>query len=208
MKPSQFAPRSILKPFARRKILTKAQLRQACGCSAMTAWRALHREGYLTSYNHNAADLDTVLSYLQKYRHNLVGHVIPRPGREPLVVERTNNVSEHRFAAAKRGLRRKLGTKKLARLIQAMCPEELLLADLDDPQYLEILCGGHLENLSTSFAQNWRAGHVIRTERRKKNTNHPIPTSKKILRDGGFLPCLRGAVHRIIEILRGGRCAA
>ena len=155
-----------------------------------------------------AADLQTVLRYLDKYQHKLVGHVIPRAGGEgPFVVERTNNVSEHRFATTKQGLRRKLGTKRLTRFIQAMRPEELLVANLDDATYVEIVCAGYLQNLAALFAQNWQAGQAIRKERRKRATNHPIPTRKKTLRDQGFLPRLKGAVNKLIELFLG-RCAA
>jgi hypothetical protein len=156
-----------------------------------------------------AVDLQTVLGYVEKYRDKLVGHVIPRASQaEPFVVERTNNVSEHRFGTTKQGLRRKLGTKKLARLIQAMRPEELLIANLDDPEYLEILCGGNLDNLATLFAQNWKAAQAIRTERRKGTSNHPIPIRKKILRDEGILPRLKRAVDMVIATIRGRHCAA
>jgi hypothetical protein len=153
-------------------------------------------------------DLRTVLGYLEKYQEKLVGHVIPRAGRaEPFVVERTNNVSEHRFGTTKQGLRRKVGTKKLTRMIQAMRPEELLIANLDDPEYLEILCGGNLENLAALFAQNWKAAQAIRTERRKRTSNHPIPIRKKVLRDAGILSRLKQAVDIVIEITHR-RCAA
>lgn len=54
MRTTQFAPSDILKPFARKKVLTKDELLKAAGCSPMTAWRALSQQGYLTSYNHNA----------------------------------------------------------------------------------------------------------------------------------------------------------
>ena len=54
MKTARFTPGDMLKPFSRKEVLTKAELLQACGCSAMTAWRILHQLGYLTSYNHNA----------------------------------------------------------------------------------------------------------------------------------------------------------
>ena len=156
-----------------------------------------------------AVDLQTVLGYLEKYRDKLVGHVIPRAGRaEPFVVERTNNISEHRFGKTKQGLRRKLGTKKLTRLIQAMRPEELLVANLDDSVYLEILCGGNLENLPALFAQNWKAGQAIRTERRKKTTNHPIPIRKNILRDEEILPRIKKAVDMVIANIHGHRFAA
>jgi hypothetical protein len=51
---AQFASNDVLKLFARKKVLTKTELLQSCGCSAMTAWRILSKQGYLTSYNHNA----------------------------------------------------------------------------------------------------------------------------------------------------------
>ena len=154
-------------------------------------------------------DLQTVLGYLEKYRDKLLGHVIPRAdGTEPFVVERTNNVSEHRFGTTKQGLRRKVGTKKLTRLIQAMRPEELLIANLDDPEYLEIVCGGNLENLPALFAQNWKAAQAIRTERRKRISNHPIPIRKKILRDDEILARLKRAVDMVIAMTRGNRHAA
>ena len=54
MKTTRFTAGDVLKPFSRKQVLTKAELLQACGCSAMTAWRILHQQGYLTSYNHNA----------------------------------------------------------------------------------------------------------------------------------------------------------
>ena len=146
------------------------------------------------------ADIATVLDYLQKYYQKLVGHVIVLNGRsEPFVVQRTNNLSEHRFGRTKQGLRRKLGTKSLVRYVQAMRPEELLVDNLNDPDYLRIVCGGSLENLANSFAENWQAGQRIRSERRAKTTNHSIPTRKKCLRNDGFLSSLKGAVTFLIQ---------
>jgi hypothetical protein len=156
-----------------------------------------------------AADLQTVLGYLEKYHDHLLGHVLRRPGyEEPFVVERTNNVSEHRFAHTKQGLRRKLGTQKLARSIQAMRPEELLVANLDDPQYLQILCGGKLENLPAAFAQTWKVGQAIRRARRAAISTHPIPISKKTLRADAFLPRLQQAALAVLRRIRDDRCAA
>ncbi len=54
MKTARFTASDVLKPFSRKQVLTKSELLQACGCSAMTAWRILHQQGYLTSYNRNA----------------------------------------------------------------------------------------------------------------------------------------------------------
>lgn len=54
MRSAQFTLKDLRKAFARRKVLTKEELLQACGCSAMTVWRILRKHGYFTSYNHNA----------------------------------------------------------------------------------------------------------------------------------------------------------
>jgi hypothetical protein len=54
MRPSRFTPRQLLQPFTRKKVVTRSELLANCGCSPMTAWRILRRQGYLTSYNHNA----------------------------------------------------------------------------------------------------------------------------------------------------------
>ena len=146
-------------------------------------------------------DLHVVQEYLEKYRGKLVGHVLSQAdGTAPLVAARTNNVSEHHFGDTKQGLRRKTGTKKLTRQIQAMRPEELLVANLDDPDYLQIVCGGSLENLPALFAEVSNEAQAIRLERRKKTTNHPIPIRKKVLRGSEILACLKRAVDMVIKM--------
>jgi hypothetical protein len=54
MRPHQFTPEDLLKCFAHKKVLSKAELLHECGCSPMTAWRLLREVGYFTSYNYNA----------------------------------------------------------------------------------------------------------------------------------------------------------
>jgi hypothetical protein len=142
----------------------------------------------------------STLDYPQKYYRKLAGHVIVLNDRsEPFVVQRANNLSEHRFGRTKKGLRRKLGTKNLARYVQAMRPEELLVDNLNGPDYLRIVCGGSLENLAISFAEKWQAGQRIRSERRAKTTNHAIPTRKKCRRNEGFLSSLKDSVTFLIQ---------
>lgn len=51
---SEFKLTDILKSFVRKKVISKAELLQDCGCSAMTAWRLLRQVGYCKSYNYNA----------------------------------------------------------------------------------------------------------------------------------------------------------
>jgi hypothetical protein len=54
MRTPQFKLKDILESFARKKVISKAELLQACGCSPMTAWRLLRQAGYFKSYNYNA----------------------------------------------------------------------------------------------------------------------------------------------------------
>jgi hypothetical protein len=51
---SQFKHTDIRRAFARKKVISKAELLHDCGCSAMTAWRLLRQVGYCRSYNFNA----------------------------------------------------------------------------------------------------------------------------------------------------------
>jgi len=142
----------------------------------------------------------TVLNYLETYEQQLVGHVIPLEGHaEPLVVSRTNNVLEHRFGTTKQGLRRKVGTKKLTRHVQAMRAEALLVANLEDATYLELVCGGSLANLPACFSEHWHLAQSIRRERQAPKTNHPLPNSKKSLREPNLLDNLKQLVAKIVD---------
>jgi len=145
-------------------------------------------------------DQQTVLDYLETYKDQLVGHVIVLKGHsEPLVVSRTNNVSEHRFGRTKRALRRKVGTKKLTRYIQAMRPEVLLLPNLEDAVYLAIVYGGSRANLPSVFAEHWSLAQAIRRERQQPKTGHPLPTTKRQLRRPNFLKTVQQLVLTAIK---------
>lgn len=54
MNTPHFTAGKIIGAFAHKKVLSKIELLHECGCSFMTAWRILHKEGYFTSYNYNA----------------------------------------------------------------------------------------------------------------------------------------------------------
>ena len=145
-------------------------------------------------------DQQTVLGYLKKYEDQLVGHVIELKGRsEPLMVSRTNNLLEHRFGRTKRGMRRKAGTKKLTRAIQAARPEVLLLPNLQDAAYLDIVYGGSLANLASVFAEHWPLAQAIRRKRQGPKTGHPMPTTKKQLRRPCFLEKLKQLLFNAIQ---------
>jgi len=155
------------------------------------------------------ADQKTVLGYLEKYQKQLVGHVIPLPGREkPLVVARTNNLAEHRFGSIKQGARRKVGAKKLTRYLQAMRAEELLVPNLADPEYVEIVCPGGLANLPATFAKHWHLAQAIRAERQEPTTDHPLPTTKNQIRHPRLLERIKQTVSKILETISGKPHAA
>lgn len=148
------------------------------------------------------ADQKTVLGYLDKYQKQLVGHVIQLPGREkPFVAARTNNLAEHRFGSIKQGARRKVGAKKLTRYLQAMRAEELLVANLADPEYVELVCPGGLANLPAAIAKHWHLAQAIRAERQEPTTDHPMPTTKNQIRKPGLLEGIKQTISKIVETI-------
>ena len=94
-----------------------------------------------------------LLAYLERYGEGLCGHPVVRDpsGCVVAVVARTNNVLEQFFATAKQGLRRRLGRAHLGRDLQDQPAQVALVANLHDPHYVRILCGG-LDQLPQAFA--------------------------------------------------------
>ncbi len=64
----------------------------------------------------------------------------------------TNNVPEHFFGAEKRKLRRRLGRAHLGRDLEDQPPQAALVANLQHPEYIRVVCGS-LDNLATAFAE-------------------------------------------------------
>ena len=54
MRTPQFTLNDVIKSFAHKEVLSKAELLQEYGCAPITVWRLLRRVGYFTSYNYNA----------------------------------------------------------------------------------------------------------------------------------------------------------
>lgn len=149
------------------------------------------------------SDQAIVLNYLKKYATQLVGHVIPIEGSvEPFIALRTNNPPEHRFKSLKQGVRRRLGIKTLRRQIQAMRPETLLVPNLADREYVNLVLDGSLANLPREIAKHNDAAQVIRKQRLAATTEHPIPVTKKQTRQPKFLDTLQRVVTKIIDKMR------
>jgi hypothetical protein len=146
------------------------------------------------------ADAKICETYLNKYWDNLFGHVITKEGSdEAILVDRTNHIAEQHFGGTKGGWRRRLGTKKMVRHFQGSRPEELLVSNLASQDYIDVVYGGSLHNLPFYFAKNWEGGKKIRQTLSEKNSNHPMPVSKKILRAPNFLSALEKGIKKLIE---------
>lgn len=101
------------------------------------------------------AAIDLILSHLDRHGPHLWGHVIPIPqecGGGIRLVDRTNNILESWFGSLKHGERRRSGRKILTQDFERLPPSAALAANLDCPDYVEILCGS-LADLPTAFAK-------------------------------------------------------
>jgi hypothetical protein len=94
-----------------------------------------------------------ILKYLERYGVRLFGHPTLRDdtGTIIAVTERTNNVAEHFFGNHKYQLRRRLGRANLARDLEQQPAQAALVANLNRPDYVRVLCGS-LQNLPAAFA--------------------------------------------------------
>lgn len=143
-------------------------------------------------------DAKTVIAYLDKYYSKLHGHVIRVPDTNRVVlVQRTNNPPEHLFGRTKRGWRRRLGTGKLVRRVHAARPAELLLANLDSQQYLDICYQGSTRNMAPVFARHWAQAAEIRRQRTGTRNNATTHVPKSVLRHDSFFENLTKALRKL-----------
>jgi hypothetical protein len=109
--------------------------------------------------------IDIVLTHLDRHGASLFGHLISLPravGGGLRVAERTNVMLESFFHVLKRGERRRSGRKNLAQDLEHLPPEAALALNLRRPDYLEVVCGGSLDDLPAAFAK-LDAGHRDRS---------------------------------------------
>jgi hypothetical protein len=142
---------------------------------------------------------EIIIDYLDKYSDKLVGHLITVPAtKQVILLDRTNNIQEHRFGKTKTGWRRKLGIKKLTRHVQAARHEEFLVANLDCQSYINAVYDGSLDNMADYFAKYCDESLQIRKLRNTKEEKNTMPISKKTLRQPGML---LGAVQALGGLL-------
>jgi hypothetical protein len=96
-----------------------------------------------------------LLDQIEKYEDKLFSDpiVVPTPeGEISIQPQRTNNIMERFFRAFKRGWRRKTGNGSMGKTLKTMIADTPLVANLDNPQYINILLAGKT-TLQERFAE-------------------------------------------------------
>jgi len=88
-----------------------------------------------------------ILSHLEKYLPQLLP--LTGPGRDGV---RTTNQLEGHWSQSKRACRHTQGRRKLTRSFAALPAELMLIPNLRNPQYTNVVLGGSLDHLATQFA--------------------------------------------------------
>jgi hypothetical protein len=145
-------------------------------------------------------DAKICISYLDKYEKKLHGHVIIQDNSDkPILINRTNNIPEHLFGNTKTGWRRRLGTKKMAKHLQASRAEELLIENLKSQEYVDAIYNGDLKNMPIVFSKYWSNGKNIRTQLNKKINDRLKSVNKKNLRDVDFFKKIKNGINIFIK---------
>ena len=95
--------------------------------------------------------IDIVLVHIERHGPHLWGHIIKLPDGRIFIAERTNVPIEHYIHEFKHGERRRSGRKNLAHDMEQIEGTALLVKNLKDQDYMNILCEGH--DLAHAFAK-------------------------------------------------------
>jgi hypothetical protein len=98
------------------------------------------------------AAIGIILKHLERHGRHLWGHALPLPDGKIRLADRTNAQLEQLFGLQKRGERRRSGRKNLTHDFEQMPADGLLALNLEKQDYLDVVCGGKIENLPAAFA--------------------------------------------------------
>ena len=148
-----------------------------------------HLRQQLQQQSQDQTDIDQplakiVLQHLDKYWTHLVPDQPPTPGER---WKRTTNDLERDWGGLKRIRRRAHGRGKLSRDFQALSEEYLLIANLENPVYLELILGGSLESLPSKLAQASRQAGSFDAWRRRHHPRLVGQLSRRLLRKDDFI---------------------
>ena len=128
-----------------------------------------------------------VLSHLDKYWSYLVPENLPSEGER---WERTTNQLERHWRSTKRGRRKTHGRGKLVRDFQALPDEYMLVPNLENETYVQLVLDGSIDTLPAKIAQaSHHAGSFSQWQRRRgAQITGQIP--RRLLRQDGFIDAL------------------
>ncbi len=134
-----------------------------------------------------------VLKHLDKYWTHLVPD---QPDAARASWTRTTNQLERHWGEMKRVRRRAHGRGKLSRDFESLPEEYLLIPNLENPVYVDLVLGGSLQSLAARLAKaSQDAGSFAAWSGRR----HPRPVghlSRRLLRQDDFIDHLIEACHR------------
>jgi hypothetical protein len=155
--------------------------------SALTELRSELRQQTQDPQDADRPLASMVLQHLDKYWSYLIPD---RPLGKGEPWERTTNKLEKQWGSLKRGRRQSHGRGKLTRDFQALPEEYLLVPNLENPLYLELVLGGGLEALPSKLAAASRCAGSFDAWRRRRYPRLIGQLRRRLLRDAEFLPQL------------------
>ena len=132
----------------------------------------------------------TVLTHLDKYWEHLLPVPLPAAGQP---WQRTTNQLESDWGTLKRRRRQTHGRGKLTRDFQSLPEEYLLVRNLENETYLQVVLGGSLESLPAKLAEASRDAGSFDQWRRRRRPRLLGELPRRILREDNF-------VEQLIEV--------
>jgi hypothetical protein len=126
----------------------------------------------------------TIVQHLDKYWPHLVPEK-PLPAGTDW--KRTTNELESDWNVLKRGRRRTHGRGKLTRDFQALPEEYVLIANLENPAYVDLVLDGDLDSLAGKFAEASGTAGSFSAWRRKHHARLIGQPPRFLLRQDGFI---------------------
>jgi hypothetical protein len=134
-----------------------------------------------------------VLVHLDKYWGHIVPDQLPAAGER---WQRTTNQLESGWGGLKRGRRRTHGRAKLTRDFQSLPEEYLLIPNLENETYLQVVLGGSLESLPTKLAEASREAGSFDAWRRQRRPRLLGELPRRLLREDDFVDhLLQACLH-------------
>lgn len=134
-----------------------------------------------------------VLTHLDKYWEHLVPDLLPTAGER---WQRTTNQLESDWGNLKRRRRRTHGRGKLTRDFQSLPEEYLLIPNLQNETYLELVLGGSLESLPAKLSEASRGAGSFDAWRRRRRPRLLGQLPRRLLREDNFVDDLLDACLR------------